>query len=93
MNLALLIIGMIFSNCSSSIMWSRYCPSLIDTGMMSSATGFLDFCSYMAAAISSKLFGGAVGAIGWSNLILVWLGLMVLGVILSIPVKKAKVTA
>ena len=92
-NLALLIIGMIFSNCSSSIMWSRYCPSLIDTGMMSSATGFLDFCSYMAAAISSKLFGGAVGAIGWSNLILVWLGLMVLGVILSIPGKKAKVTA
>lgn len=92
-NLALLIIGMIFSNCSSSIMWSRYCPSLIDTGMMSSATGFLDFCSYMAAAVSSKLFGGAVGAIGWSNLILIWLGLMVLGVILSIPGRKVRVTA
>ena len=88
-NLALLIIGMIFSNCSSSIMWSRYCPSLIDTGMMSSATGFLDFCSYMAAAVSSKLFGGAVGAIGWSNLILIWLALMALGVLLTLPYPKA----
>lgn len=87
-NLALLIIGMIFSNCASSIMWSRYCPSLIDTGMMSSATGFLDFCSYMAAAISSKLFAGAVGAIGWSNLILVWCGLMAVGILISLPLHK-----
>ena len=46
-NLGLLVLAMIFSNCASSLMWSRYCPSLIDTGMVSSATGYLDFCSYM----------------------------------------------
>lgn len=89
-NLALMILAMIFSNCASSIMWSRYCPSLRDTGMVSSATGFLDFSSYMAAAISSKLFAGAVGAIGWSNLILVWFGLMLCGVLLALPWKKTK---
>jgi sugar phosphate permease len=87
-NLALLVLAMIFSNCASSLMWSRYCPSLIDTGMVSSATGYLDFCSYMAAAISSKLFAGAVGAIGWSNLILVWFGLMGIGVVISLPFRK-----
>lgn len=88
-NLALMILAMIFSNCASSLMWSRYCPSLRDTGMVSSATGFLDFCSYMAAAISSKLFAGAVDAIGWSNLILVWCGLMCCG-ILNAVIKRKK---
>ena len=87
-NMALMVIAMIFSNCASSLMWSRYCPSLYDTGMLSSATGFLDFCSYMAASISSKLFAGAVGTIGWSNLILVWTGLMACGVLLAIPRRK-----
>lgn len=87
-NLALLILAMIFSNCASSLMWSRYCPSLRDTGMVSSATGFLDFSSYLAAAISSKLFAGAVGAIGWSNLILVWCGLMCIGIFNALLKKK-----
>ena len=87
-NLTLLVLGMVFSNCASSIMWSRYCPSLRDTGMVSSATGFLDFCSYMAASVSSKLFAGAVGVIGWSNLILVWFGLMCVGITTAIPWKK-----
>lgn len=90
-NLALMIIAMIFSNCASSIMWSRYCPSLYDTGMVSSATGFLDFCSYMAAAISSKLFAGAVGVIGWSNLILVWFALMCIGMLTALSRRKTPV--
>lgn len=91
-NMALMVIAMIFSNCASSLMWSRYCPSLYDTGMVSSATGFLDFCSYMAASVSSKLFAGAVGSIGWSNLILVWTALMACGILLAIPRKKRSET-
>ena len=90
-NLTLVILAMIFCNCASSIMWSRYCPSLRDTGMVSSATGFLDFCSYMAAAVSSKLFAGAVEAIGWGNLILIWVGLMGLGILTAIPSKREQV--
>jgi len=84
LNLIFMVLAMIGSNCAASLMWSLYCPSLRDTGMVSSATGFLDFCSYMAAAISSKLFANAVGEIGWGNLILVWCLLMCSGVAVAL---------
>ena len=83
-NLVFMVLAMLSSNCAACLMWNHYCPSLRDTGMVSSATGFLDFASYMAAAISSKLFANAVGAIGWGNLILVWVGLMCSGVIVAL---------
>ena len=76
------------SNAASSMLWSTYCPSLKDTGMVSSATGFLDFVSYMAASISSTLFANAVTTIGWGNLILVWCGLMLFGLIMFLPFSK-----
>lgn len=72
------------------MLWSRYCPSLRDTGMVSAATGFLDFMSYMAAAVSSRLFANAVTDIGWHNLILVWLGLMVIGILTALPWGKKR---
>ena len=71
------------------MMWSRYCPSLRDTGMVSSATGYLDFVSYMAAAAATTLFANAVESIGWGNLILVWFALMAVGFIITFP-RKAK---
>ena len=43
-------------NGKENITYSIYAPSLRDTGMVSSATGYLDFMSYMAAAISSTIF-------------------------------------
>lgn len=89
-NIVCLVLAIFFSNCASSVLWARYCPSLRDTGMVSSASGFLDFVSYMAAAASSKLFANAVAVIGWSNLILVWFGLMAFGVMVSIPVQTKK---
>ena len=58
--------------------------------MVSAATGFLDFMSYMAAAVSSRLFADAVSDIGWHNLILVWLGLMLAGVSVAIPWKNKR---
>ena len=76
------------ADCAASIMWSRYCPSLRNTGMVSSATGFLDFCSYMAASASSTLFANAVSDIGWGPLILVWMGLMLVGVLITLPWDK-----
>jgi len=70
------------------MLWSRYCPSLRDTGMVSGATGFLDFMSYMAASVSSTLFANAVSDIGWGGLIFVWLLLMLVGVAICLPYKK-----
>ncbi|MBE5753297.1 MAG: MFS transporter [Clostridiales bacterium] len=87
-NLACLLLAVMGSNGASSMLWSRYCPSLRDTGMVSSVTGFLDFLSYMAAAFSSSVFANAVGVIGWGNLILVWFGLVLCGFLTALPWKK-----
>jgi len=83
-----MILAITTGNCASNILCSTYCPSLRDTGMVSGATGFLDFASYMAAAASSTLFSNAVTDIGWGPLILVWFGLMLIGVIISLPRRK-----
>ena len=58
--------------------------------MVSGATGFLDCLSYIAAAVSSTLFANAVPVLGWGNLILIWAGLMLLGVIVALPYHKFK---
>jgi sugar phosphate permease len=85
LNIALLVLAIMSSNGAATMLWSRYCPSLRDTGMVSSVTGFLDFVSYMSASFSSTLFANAVSGIGWGNLILVWCGLVVCGVIVALP--------
>jgi sugar phosphate permease len=75
------------------MMWSRYCPGLRDTGMVSSVTGFLDFVSYMSASLATNLFADAATTIGWKNLILIWAALMVAGFFVSVPygaIKKKK---
>ena len=87
-NVALLVLGILANNTAASLMWSCYCPSLRDTGMVSGATGFLDFCSYMAASVSSTVFANSLGTVGWSGLILVWFGLMACGVLAALPWKR-----
>ena len=90
-NIVFIVLAIMSSNGAASMLWSVYCPSLRDTGMVSTATGFLDFVSYMAAALANLVFANAVGVIGWGNLILVWLGLVVLGIVVALPYKpKAK---
>ena len=88
LNLIFIVLAIMASNSAASILWSMYCPSLTYTGLVSSATGFLDFISYMAAALSSTIFANAVDSIGWDNLILVWFGLMIIGVIVALPIDK-----
>ncbi len=85
LNIILLVLAVMSSNCSDSMLWSRYCPSLRDTGMVSSATGFIDFASYMAASVSTTLFANSVSTIGWGNLILVWAGIVGVAIIVMIP--------
>lgn len=87
-NIVFMIIAIMSSNCSSDMIWSRYCPGLRDTGMVSSVTGFLDFVSYVAAAVSNLIFANAVAVIGWEKMILVWFGLMLAGVFFANMNKK-----
>lgn len=84
-NVVFINLAIFTANCASTMLWSRYCPGLRSTGLVSSATGFLDFASYMAASVSSTVFSNAVSTIGWKNLIAVWCVLMVLGIFVSIP--------
>jgi hypothetical protein len=84
-NIIFIVLAIMSSNGAASMLWSRYCPSLYDTGMVSSVTGYLDFLSYMAAAAANRIFAGAATTLGWGNLILVWLGLMVIGVLPALP--------
>lgn len=86
-NLILMVLAIMASNGAATMLWSRYCPSLRDTGMVSSATGFLDFLSYIAAAAANLIFANAATAIGWGNLILVWFGLMLVGIVIALPYK------
>ena len=87
-NIVCIVLAIMGANGAASMLWSKYCPSLRDTGMVSSVTGFLDFLSYTAAAIANILFANAITTIGWGNLILVWLALNVFGIIISLPYKK-----
>lgn len=84
LNIIFLTIALIGSTGASSILWSVYCPSLSQTGMVSSATGFLDFLSYMAAAIATAVFGNIVIYVGWDNLILIWTALIALAVLTAL---------
>jgi sugar phosphate permease len=89
-NIICIVLAIMSSNGAATMLWSRYCPSLRDTGMVSSATGFLDFLSYTAAATANIIFPKAVGAIGWGNLILVWMGIVLAGVVIALPYSKIK---
>ena len=88
LNIVLLVLGLMASNGAGTMLYSRYCPSLRDTGMVSSATGFLDFLSYMAAAAANMIFANAVTDIGWSNLMLTWILIVALGVIVALPYQR-----
>lgn len=89
-NVVFLIAAIVFSNCSAALLYSTYCPSLRDTGMVSATTGFLDFSSYIAAAASSVLFAHAADTIGWQALILVWASLMAAGVVTGLVFEKRR---
>ena len=86
----LLSIAVLMGNCASSMIWVVYCPSLSDTGMVSTTTGYLDFISYAAASVSNIFFGNAVAKIGWGRLILVWAALMGIGAVAVISTKRGR---
>lgn len=87
-NIVFMLVAIVTANGASNVMWNVYCPSLYHTGMVSTATGYLDFVSYLAAGTANLLFANAIAQIGWGNLILVWTFLMGAGVFISLPWKK-----
>jgi sugar phosphate permease len=97
-NIIFIVLAIIASNSAATILWSMYCPSLKDTGMVSSATGFLTFIGYIGSSASSYVFAYMASAenIGWKLIVFVWFMLMVLGVLVTLPygkiIKKFKIS-
>ena len=89
-NVVLIVLSIMSSNGAATMLWSRYCPSLRDTGVVSGATGFLDFLSYISAGTMNLLTPHLVHAIGWGGVVIVWFSFMAAGVLLSLPRKKIK---
>ena len=90
LNIAFLCLALMAESVASNILWSIYCPSLRDTGMVSSATGYLDFLSYAAAGTANLIFANAIATIGWGKLIIVWAVLMGAGVLVTAQSKKRR---
>ena len=84
-NIAIIIIAIMASNSAATMLWSVYCPSLRDTGLVSGITGFLDFLSYSASALASLLIPRLAESFGWRNVIFLMAGLMVIGTAICIP--------
>lgn len=84
-NVPFLVLALIANGGAATMLWNVYCPSLKDTGMVSGATGFLDFLSYMASAGANILFPNMVDWIGWGGLIAVWCGLLIVGGVAYFP--------
>ena len=90
-NLIIMFLAIFTSKLADAMLWSFYCPSLKHTGMVSTATGTLDFFSYFGAAISTYVFGDIALKIGWGNLILIWFAIMFIGIFFSFTPKKKTV--
>jgi len=90
LNIGFIVIAIMASNGAATMLWSRYCPSLRDTGIVSGATGFLDFLSYVAAATANIVFPFLIErrAWSWESIVLIWIALMIIGVIISLPWRK-----
>ena len=84
LGIVLLTVALIANGGASTMLWSSYCPSLYKTGLVSTATGYLDFTSYMGAAAGNLIISYAAPVIGWNWLVLSWAALMGLGVLVSL---------
>ena len=89
-NIVLIVLSIMSSNGAATMLWSRYCPSLRDTGMVSGATGFLDFLSYMAAGSMDLVTPSLLKIFAWDGIMLVCVGFMVIGIVISLPWKTIK---
>lgn len=83
-NSVFLAAAMFTASGAAMMVFIVYCPSLSDTGMVSTVTGFLDAVSYTAAALANLLFSNTIHTIGWNGLIWIWSGLMIIGTLISL---------
>lgn len=80
-NLVVLLVAKSGYSWAGTMIWMYYCRRFKSAGRVAFVVGFLDFVSYLFAAISSLLFSDAIVKIGWIYLIVIWAGIMLAGVL------------
>lgn len=88
LNILFLLLAQMAIGCASSLLWSIYIPSQRESGMVSTINGVLDFSGYVFASIANMVFAHIVEAMGWNEIILLWLCMPAVGLILSLFVKQ-----
>ena len=89
-NVAVLILALMGMSTVSALLWSIYIPGLGKTGRVSSVNGILDCMGYVAAALANLLFAGFIKNVGWTGILLLWTGIGVIGLIVTLCVKAKK---
>ncbi len=89
------LIAMILTGIVSSTLWSIYIPSLGSSGHVSGANGVLDCAGYLFAALANEVFSLIAGDPdnpGWTQLIIAWIAIAVLGCLLTVFKRDKKET-
>ena len=85
-NIVSLTLALLANGCAAGLLYCQYCPTLKDTGMVSSATGFMTGISYVGSSLATSAFGFASNVIGWQPLVFVWAAIMLIGGVAMLPV-------
>ena len=80
-NVLLFLIAKMASGCAVGAVWSIYLPGLAKSGLVSSANGVIDSAGYAAATVANVIFSLAMSKMGWSGIIVMWVGIMAISVI------------
>lgn len=80
-NVLLFLIAKMASGCAVGAVWSIYLPGLAKSGLVSSPNGVIDSAGYAAATVANVIFSLAMSKMGWSGIIVMWVGIMAISVI------------
>ncbi len=92
LNIIFLLIALVAVSCASALLWSIYIPSQAKSGLTSTVNGVLDFSGYFAASAVNLVSANVVTKFGWSGAIIMWTGLMAIGIIASLFTKNKTVS-
>lgn len=89
-NLILLLIANSGYSWAGTMVWTYYCRGFKNVNRVAFVVGFLDFISYAFSAIGNLLFSEAIVKIGWVYLIVIWVGIMFAGVLVTFFYREKK---
>lgn len=88
LNILCLLCAQMSMGVSSSLLWSIYIPAQSESGMVSTVNGVLDFSGYLFASAANFLIAHAVGVLGWSGIIVLWVCMAAAGFAVSLAEKE-----